>query len=241
MFRHYKGISRTNYLPTITYLLSNVNTCSHLYTIILYLYFLLIYMTKHWIFTDSKSEKLILITSTHIHVSNSKKSFIENYLSDIKKNIIPKDLFGIPYNYIKNIVSLKNKIVIHYGHDSKEEIRISSQVKKEEVFIYLKESINYLSYSFEKPSLFSHTKAELLVSLSILGLFLWSTFLANEIEHGVEYELVGNKPGLGALALLLAEFGTIINLLFILIISLIAFYIISLKVKNRSKIETLTR
>ena len=81
---------------------------------------------KLWIQNKPKSDKIILISENCIYKGKPKNDKFQNYLTEIKKEKIPNELFGIPYSYIKRIENPidKNKIRIYYGSDSDEALII---------------------------------------------------------------------------------------------------------------------
>lgn len=118
---------------------------------------------------------------------------------DLEKGLIPEKLFSIPYSYIKSIENQngKNLIKIYYGNDSEEELIIKDQETKSEVFDFLKQDLAKFAYSEETPSLLRHSKPQILATAISLILFVWTFYLANQIENGVVYEVVGGgNPGI---------------------------------------------
>jgi len=199
-------------------------------------------MLKYWTSNLPKSDNLILIADSCIYKSYSKGKKLEHEISEIKKHNIPDNLIGTPYSYIKKIESQinHNKILIHYGSDSTEFLNVDNKSIKKEIFNFLKLNIPNTKHTTEYPSLYKYAKAEIFIILLISGMFLWSLYLSIEIENGSEYELVG-RPGLGAIALMIASLGTIKVLLSYISLLCLAIYSLLRKSKKRSEIETLSK
>jgi len=193
---------------------------------------------KLWTQNKPKSDKIILISENCIYKGNPKNNKFQNYLSEIKKEKIPNELFGIPYSYIKRIENPidKNKIIIYYGSDSEEELNIYDKNVKIEIFEFLKQDIKNFEYKSETPSFIKNAKTQLFAILIITVLFSWATYLAIQIDNGAVYEMVGSGVGISGIVLSIAQLGTIgVLILFFLLLSIAT---LSLIRKNRKRTET---
>lgn len=195
---------------------------------------------KYWFYSDND---FIVVTDESIYVGKINKYIKSELISEFEKGDIPKDVFSIPFSYIKTIENPEeaSTITIFYGSDSEEEIDINSKEVKSQVFLYLRENLSRFSYSKEKPKVFKFIKPQIFAILFSTGIFLWVFYLAGEIEKGYEYEIVGGRQGLSGLVLGLAQFGTIKVLLGYLLVLSIAIIALRKKLDKRSLTEYLIR
>ncbi len=201
-------------------------------------------MHKIWKLKESKSNKLILIKDKTIYKGNPKNSDFDRINSETTDFSFSKDLFSIPYSYIKKIEnqSGKNYIKIFFGKDSEEELYIDNERTKKEVFEYLKQDTSNLTYSSEVPSVLKYAKAQFFAFLFTTALFIWSLYLAIQIENGAEYEVVGGgNPGITGIILAIASLGVFKNIMgYIMLLCIIIFALIK-RLKSRSETEFLKR
>jgi hypothetical protein len=201
-------------------------------------------MHKIWKLKESKSNKVILIQDKVIYKGNPKENTLNRVNSETSDFTFLKDLFSIPYSYIKQIEnqSGKNYIKIFFGKESEEELYIDSEIIKKEVFEFLKNDNQNLKYSVEIPTVINYAKAQLFALLSISGIFIWSLYLAIQIESGVEYELVGGgNPGITGIVLAIANFGSFKIIIGYLILLGITIFALTKRLKSRSETEFLKR
>ncbi len=201
-------------------------------------------MHKIWKLKESKSNKLILIKDKTIYKGNPKNSDFDRINSETTDFSFSKDLFSIPYSYIKKIEnqSGKNYIKIFFGKDSEEELYIDNERTKKEVFEFLKQDTSNLTYSSEVPSVLKYAKAQFFAFLFTTALFIWSLYLAIQIENGAEYEVVGGgNPGITGIVLAIASLGVFKNIMgYIMLLCIIIFALIK-RLKSRSETEFLKR
>ncbi len=202
-------------------------------------------MHKIWKLKDSKSNnQIVVIKDNIIYKGNLKENELNRVNSETQDFAFLKDLFSIPYAYIKQIENQneKNYIKIFFGRDSEEIIYIDSENIKNEVFDFIKIDNPNFKYSSETPNSISYAKAQLFALLSISAIFIWSLYLAIQIESGVRYELVGGgNPGITGIVLAIANFGTIkIITGYIILLSITIFALIR-RLKSRSEIKLLKR
>jgi hypothetical protein len=201
-------------------------------------------MPKFWKIKDSKSNKLILIKDETIYKGNPKANDLNRISSETNDFSFLKDLFSIPYSYIKRIEnqSGKNSIKIFFGNDSEEEIYFDNEKIKKEVFEFIKADYQKLKYCTETPSILKYAKAQFFALLFISAIFIWSLYLAFQIESGVEYELIGNgSPGITGIVLIIASFGSFKIILGYLILLSITVFTLTKRLKSRSETEFLKR
>ncbi len=166
-------------------------------------------MKTYWL-PSSDTGRLIAL-SEHRLIYGLIKGYDKNHLlSNAKKGIFPEDIFSIPYSYIRSIENPEGKtyIRINYGQDSSEEIKTENEKVKDEVFYSLKTHFPTFTYSEQTPSIYRHGKPQFFAILILTGLFLWTLYLAINIEQGYEYEPQGSRVGIAGLALGMAQFGT---------------------------------
>lgn len=200
-------------------------------------------MQKHWTIKESKHNTLIVIKEQSIYKGKPKAEDLQSINIDTKDVSFLNDLFSIPYSYIKKVEnqSGKNYIKIFFGKDSEEELYVDNEHLKNEIFEYLKTDIPNLKYSSELPSIIKYAKPQLFALLSITGIFIWSLYLAIQMESGVEYEIVGGRPGILGIILAIANLGVfkiIIGYAALLSISLLA---LIRRLKSRTEVEYLLR
>ncbi len=200
-------------------------------------------MQKFWKISDSKSNKLIFIKEKTIYKGNPKQEEL-NRLNQESTNLSFLDnIFNIPYSYIKRVENQEgnNEIKIFYGSDSEDELIIDDKNTKSEVFEFLKQDIPDFKYSSELPSIFKYAKAQFFSLIFTVGIFLWAIYYAIQLENGVQYELRGGRPGLGAIVFGIANLGVYkITIGFIILLGIILFALTK-KIKSRSEIEILSR
>ena len=205
-------------------------------------------MKKLWQIPESKSNKLILIKDQTIYKGNPDQGKINKLTSNIEtisKSEIEKDLFGIPYPYIKKIINQKgvNDIKILFGKDSEEELRVDEEVTKNEIFETLKNDIDDLKFKSEVPGFFSYCKAPLSAILILTGLFIWSMYYAIELEQGTVFELRGGggRLGLGGIVFVLGNLGKTKLIAGYAVIMTLCIISLFRKLKSRTEREILYR
>jgi hypothetical protein len=201
-------------------------------------------MDKIWKLKESKSNTLILIKDKVIYKGNLEIDDLNRINSRITDFSFLKDLFSIPYSYIKQIENPKGKnyIKIFFGKDSEEELYIDNENIKNEIFEFIKNENQNLKYSSKIPSIINYAKPQLLALLTLTGFFIWSLYLAFQIENGVEYEVVGNRgPGIAGIVLIIAHLGNLKIIIGYIILLGIALFALRNKLKSRSETEFLKR
>tara|TARA_B110000238_G_scaffold197625_1_gene240561 strand:+ start:738 stop:1343 length:606 start_codon:yes stop_codon:yes gene_type:complete len=201
-------------------------------------------MQKFWKISDSKSNKLIFIKDKTIYKGNPKEEELNRLNSESTNLAFLENLFSIPYSYIKVIEneSGKNEIKIFFGKDSEEELIIKDKNTQNEIFEFIKQDNPNFKYSSELPSVLKYAKAQLFALLFTTGIFLWSLYLAIQIESGIEYELVGGgNPGITGIVLLIANLGVLKNIVGFIILLAIIIFALTKRLKSRSETEFLKR
>lgn len=201
-------------------------------------------MSAIWKLKESKSNKLIVIRERVIYKGNPKTEDFNRVNSQTTDLSFLKDLFSIPYSYIKQIENQKGKkyIKLFFGNDSEEELYIDDENVKNEIFEFIKSENQNLKYSIELPSPLKYAKTQFFALLILTGIFIWSLYLSIQIEKGVEYELVGNgNPGIAGIVLIIANLGSLKIILSYIVLTAIAIFALIKKLKSRSETEFLKR
>ena len=201
-------------------------------------------MYKIWKLKESKSNKLILIKNKVIYKGNPKENDLNRVNLETIDFAFLKDLLSIPYSYIKRIENQSGKkyLKIFFGNNSEEELYIDNENIKKEVFEFIRSDYQNLKYSTEIPSVINYAKAQFFALLSITGIFIWSLYLAFQIERGVEYQLVGGgNPGITGIVLMIANLGSLKIIIGYIILLGITIFALAKKLKLRSETEFLKR
>ena len=201
-------------------------------------------MYKIWKLKESKSNKLILIKNKVIYKGNPKENDLNRVNLETIDFTFLKDLLSIPYSYIKRIENQSGKkyLKIFFGNNSEEELYIDNENIKKEVFEFIRSDYQNLKYSTEIPSVINYAKAQFFALLSITGIFIWSLYLAFQIERGVEYQLVGGgNPGITGIVLMIANLGSLKIIIGYIILLGITIFALAKKLKLRSETKFLKR
>jgi hypothetical protein len=201
-------------------------------------------MSAFWKIQDSKSNKIIVVKDETIYKGNPSREELQKVTSADADLPFLKNLFSLPYSYIKRIENQagKNKIRIFYGNDSEEELVIKNDKVKQEVFDFLRNDMNGFHYDSKTPSIFKYIKAQLFAFFFLTLVCAWSLYYAVELENGVQFEMVeGSRPGIDGLLYGLGTLGsTTVGSIYIAIMVIV---ILSArkKLQSRSEIEYLIR
>ena len=151
---------------------------------------------KYWFYNDSN---FIVVTKDSIYVGKTNKYIKTELILGFEKEVIPENVFNIPFSYIKSIENPEeeNKMVVFYGNSSEEEMVIHNKIIKNEVFLFLKGTLFKFNYLKEKPAFIKFIKPQIFAILFSTAIFLWTYYLARQIEIGYEYEVAGGRQGLG--------------------------------------------
>jgi hypothetical protein len=144
-------------------------------------------------------------------------------------NLSTRQILAIPIAYVKFIELAKGKtyIEVFFGSDSNEHLRINNEKTRNEVFEYLQKNLTGFTHSVEKYSSMKAGKKPLIAMIVLTLLFAYTFYIANAMENGVEYEVVGNYNSIAGIVLVLASQGVQkVSLLFgsLLAIAIFSFY-----------------
>lgn len=199
-------------------------------------------MKNYW-FIREKETHLIAVTSDHLVSGNIKNHIELNLIIELDKGEFPKDIFSVPFSYIKTIENHVNskRIVINYSKDSSHIIEINDSNVKSDVFNLLREKLTKFSYSENTPSIFKHVKAQIFALIILTCIFIGVYKLAHDISNGTHYQAHGGSKGYSDIFLGLAQFGTFKVIAVYSILITITFLALFRKLKNRSLIKYLKR
>jgi len=82
-------------------------------------------------------------------------------------------------------------------------------------------------------------KKSLIALIVVLAIFAYVYSIIDRLNQGYEYETRGDRPGLGAIILIIAQLGITINLFIFSPLMAISLYSIYRKYNNDSEIHTL--
>jgi hypothetical protein len=145
---------------------------------------------KTWKSEEKGDDKIIAYFNDAIYKVSPKSREIEQVLFDFSNDKPPtKDYLRIPQNYIKEI-SLeegKNYIVVSFGENSYEHLRINDSEKRIEIFEYFRNTMTNSIRIVDEYSALTAGKKPLMAMCVILISFLCIFYISYEIEQGNNY------------------------------------------------------
>ena len=200
-------------------------------------------MNTLWKPTAPKSDNVILIYENTIYKGKVAREALATLTAENPKEEILKNLYSVPFSYIKSVVNQEgmNHIKIYYGHDSEEELNVYDETLKNEIFNGLKEALDGFGYRTELPGVIKYTKAQLFAILIATVIFIWAMSYAIELAKGTQYELTGGRPGIDGVVFAIANVGIpklIIGYLLVLGIALLALF---RRLNSRTNMQILER
>jgi len=166
---------------------------------------------KIWTSNEKGNDKIILFTNEIIYKGNPKEEEIEKILFELEvQGVISKNLVGFPLSYFQeiNLQEGKTFIELSFAKDSSEHLKINDEMKKMEIFNYLKENIPNSKYSLEKPSFLQAAKKPLIAGIVVIIFFMATLYFAVELESGNQYYIEGDKyNSITGIVLALAQMG----------------------------------
>ena len=187
---------------------------------------------NHWFIDQGKKFLLIVASDKKIYKGRLKKGQPQQQAQlGINKNIIPKSLFSIPYNYIKEIhYEIENPVVeIFLRRSASIDLKVHDQEKREEIFNYFKTQLRSTQYDYQEHSWFMAIKKPLIAFVFVNILLAWSYLVAGMIQNG---EDLGTQL---VIVLGVAGLGTKIILYIFVIVNIILAFLFYLKIKNSPK------
>ena len=192
---------------------------------------------KVWTNTEKGSDKVIAVDDQKLHKGNPKSENFNATLASVNKGNIPPGFLSIPFSYIKQIQWQEGKpyIQVFFGQDSEEYFRVKHDLKRREIFEYLKTTLPNSAYKLEKYTAWRSAKKAIIATIVISILFAVVLDTAIRLEQGTYYGaqlvIVLFFAGLGVRNVVLL-FGAFIT------IGLIAIY---RKVTNKPVIHLISR
>jgi hypothetical protein len=161
-----------------------------------------------WTTTDKTKDRIIAFANNTLYHGNPKSELVEDYVQRINNNDVPNDLFGVPASYMKQVHLNESKkyIEVIFGVEGTEHFRVEDDVKKKEIFDFMKEKFDTFDYSTEKASQIGAMKPVIAFLVALVAYF-YIVSIAADIESGAQYEIRGNAHSSGGIVLLLASLG----------------------------------
>lgn len=196
-----------------------------------------------WTSTEKADDKIIAFANQTIYKGNPKSEETDSVVFELKTTQnIPAELKGFPLSYIRaiNLPEGKKHIELLFGKDSTEELNISNEERKQEIFNWLKANIPGAAYSIYKPTALQAGKKPLIAFVVVAILFLWTLNIALGIESGNDYEVSGQRYySIAGIVLAIASIG--VKKVILVFGSLMAIALVSFikKARNRAAIHSL--
>ncbi|MDB5203698.1 MAG: hypothetical protein JWQ27_3107 [Ferruginibacter sp.] len=164
---------------------------------------------KLWTGVEKDDTKIIAYHDAILYLGNPKTDELEKIMADIQANAALKNMIGIPLRYIKEIhlEDDKQTIEIQFGADSTETIKLKDGFKRMKIFEYLKSIIPHHTFLVDQYSKIRSGKKPLIAMGVVLAIFLWTLYISNGFDQGLEYEVVGNQRSLATIVLGIASLG----------------------------------
>ena len=198
-----------------------------------------------WISKEKVDDKIIAFVNQTVYKGNPKIEEIESVVFELKmKDRIPAGLAGFPLSYIRaiNLREGKNYIELLFGKDSSEDLKITDEKRRREIFEYFKANIPGSVYSMYKPTAIQSGKKSLIACFVVAALFLWTLYVAVGIESGEVYD-VSNQHynSIAGIVLAIASIG--VKKVILVFGSLLAIALVSFikKARNRAVVESISQ
>lgn len=166
---------------------------------------------KIWTLTQKGDDKIIAFDNQVIYRGSSKIADVDKIIFELTTlKTIPKGLTGIPISYIKEINQEfgKNQIELFFAEDSTEDLKISEEALRSEIFNYFKSNIPGSEYVLLKKTPIQAGKKPLIAFVVALVIFLWVFYIAKGMESGNEYDVPGQHyDSIAGIVLIIASIG----------------------------------
>jgi len=196
---------------------------------------------KIWKIPEGGGDKLIAFDNQIIYRGSSKLTDVDKIIFELTTlKTKPKELTGIPLTYIKEINQElgKNHIELFFAQDSTEELKVSDETLRSEIFNYFKSNIPNAEYALVKKTPLQAGKKPLIAFIVALVIFLWVFYIAKGMESGNEYDVSGEHyNSIAGIVLIIASIGVKNVLLVFSSLILITVYSFIKKAKNPPVIE----
>jgi len=199
-------------------------------------------LEKIWYNEVNRDHNFLVFNDNKIYRLKTKPENRYHIKRELDKGTINNKFLALPLSYIKKIEYREDDIHLRlfYGKDSEDEIIISNPKLREEIFLYLKAKTNHVKFEIQTSSLLKRIMKPLIALCVVLGIFIYVMSVIDGINSGYEYELRGNRPGIGSIVLILANLGAGANILIFSLFSFIAGLSIYRNIKDSSEIHRIS-
>ena len=197
-----------------------------------------------WVSKEKADDKIIAFANQTIYKGNPKPEEVDAVAFELKtKQNIPSALAGFPLSYIKaiNLPEGKKYLELFFGKDSYEELNITNEQKKQDIFNWFKTNIPGSEYNLYKPTFLQAGKKPLIAFFVVAAFFLWTLYVAVGIESGEEYDVSGQHyHSIAGIVLAIASIG--VKKVILVFGSLMAIAVVSFikKVRNPAVIHSIS-
>lgn len=194
---------------------------------------------KVWKNEVEKEHNYIIFKDDTLYTLKTKPKNYLDIKAELEQGIINEKFFSLPVSYLTSAEFRIDDtcIRLYHGKDTEDEIVISNNTLREEVFEYLKLNTEYIDFKKHKPSIITRIKRPLIALCLVLGIFIYVLAIMHSLNEGAEFELRGNRPGLGTIVLGLANLGLTTNLAIFIPLFSIAGFKFYKNLKNKSEIH----
>jgi hypothetical protein len=166
---------------------------------------------KIWEGNEKGDDRIIAFLDNTICKGNPVPDETQGAIYDLKSGNIPaKNFTGVPFSYLKKIEMQegKNYISLLFGKDSSEELMISDDQKRKEIFDFFKTNIPNTKFEVDSYSKIRAGKKPLIAMTVVALLFLWTLYIIHGMENGNQYDVPGGHyNSLAGIVLILASLG----------------------------------
>ncbi len=199
---------------------------------------------KVWASKEKADDKIIAFANQTIYKGNPKINDIDSVVFELNmKHGIPTGLAGFPLSYIReiNLAEGKSHIELLFGKDSSEDLKITDNDRRKDIFEYFKANIPGSVYSVYKLTAMQSGKKPLIAFFVVAVLFGWTLYVAFGIQSGNQYDVPGQEyHSIAGIVLAIASIG--VKNVILVFGSLMAIALISFfsKVKKTAVIERIS-
>lgn len=196
-----------------------------------------------WTSNEKNDDKIIVYYKHSIYKANPPSSKLEDCLFELKLNKINSKYFlEIPLHYISQITLQEGKqfIEVNFRGDY-ELLSVTDSKIRHEIFEYFSQNIPGVQYSIKQQSKIQAIKKPLIAFVVTNIIFIWSLYIAVEIEKGNQYDVAGQHyHSIAGIILIIASLGANKIILIFSILILIILISIVRKYKHPIIKKTLT-
>lgn len=173
-------------------------------------------MNKIWTNPEAGSDKIIALDDHAIYKGNPKSELYHQALTSLNHGQIPKGFFKIPLSYIRQIHWQEGKpyLQVFFSQGGEEHLWITNDIKRQEIFEYLKTSLPGASFQKQNYTAWQSAKKAIIATVVISILFAVVLDTAIRIEedtyYGVQLVIVLFFAGMGVRNVILL-FGALIS------------------------------